>query len=473
MRNVLLILVFLSAPFFAQQPGSVINYSSMKDINNIYIKNNILYSASTGGIFSFNLTDSTYFALNKASGLSSQTNTAIGVDNQNKIWIGSSEGIIDVYNPLTGSINKILDIFNSDKTKKQINDITISGDTVFVATDFGLSLINSKTLAFIETVIKFGSFNSETKVSNVIRDKLIYVNTSLGIAVQKQNATNLSSPESWNTYTFPSSFGVTSINRITVNNNKVLIATNKGIFTIQNNAIVQYDLVGFNLIDVKIAENGIWALGAYDLIYNGTDGYFVKYHSDGPIYKRLIQVGSDEFYISTSAGVLHAKNNTTRFIFPSGPATNSFQYLGVENSGKIWSATGRDGFGIGIMHYDGLNWKLFNSINTPAISSNDFYKVSVASDNTVYGLSWGNGFTAFKGDKINTFNTNNTGMIGIPKTPTFLVIADIKKDNINNTWILNYWPGNKKPFSVLTTDSTWYHYDFIPFPISAEATFGS
>ena len=233
MRNILLLLILFCTIIAAQQPGTVVNFTSMKNVNNIYIKDNKIYAATEGGIFTYNITDSTFFKLNKGNGLGSQSNTAVAVDNQNKIWIGSSLGIIDVYNPITGSITKILDIYNSDKTKKQINDITVKGDTVFVSTDFGLSLINSKTLSFIETIIKFGSFSGDIKVTNITIDGLIYVNTQSGLAIQKPNVTNLSSPESWNTYALPSSFGVTSINKIAKYGNLLLIATNKGIFNFE------------------------------------------------------------------------------------------------------------------------------------------------------------------------------------------------------------------------------------------------
>ena len=39
--------------------------------------------------------------------------------------------MLDVYNPQSNSFRSILDIFNSDKTNKQINDFTVSGDTVY------------------------------------------------------------------------------------------------------------------------------------------------------------------------------------------------------------------------------------------------------------------------------------------------------------------------------------------------------
>ncbi len=474
MKKLIILISFIFTKLIlSQQAGTTINYTSYKNINNFVISNNTLFAVSEGGFFLYNLLDTNFVTLNKANGLSSQNATAIAVDNQSKVWIGYLEGFIDVYNQNTGSITKITDIFYSDKTQKRINYMFVKGDTIFVATDFGLSLINTKTLAFKETITKFGSFGSDIKVKNFIVDNLIYVNTESGIAVSKLGVTNLSSPDSWNNYPLPLNFGSITFNKIALKGNAILIATNKGVLKLENGIYEKYDLDGFNLVDVIPLNNGIYALGSYDLIFNGINGYNVLYHSDSPLLKSVI-LNNNSFYLSTNNGILKINNNNSKYIYPSGPATNSFQYLEVDASGNLWAATGKDGFGIGLMKFDYNNWYLYNNtLNSAQITFNDFYKVTSASDNTVYGLTWGNGFTAFNGNKITTFNTTNTALTGIPKTPSFLVIGDVKKDSKNNTWILNYWPANKKPLSVITSDSTWYHFDFVPFALSTESTFGN
>lgn len=474
MKKLIFLISFsFTALILCQQAGTIINYTSYKNINSLTIKNNLLIAACEGGFFKYNSIDSSFVSLNKANGLSSQNATAVAIDNQNKIWIGYLEGYIDVYDPNTELITKITDIYYSDKTQKQINYMSVKGDTIFVASDFGLSLINTKTLAFKETVTKFGNFGSDIKVKNFIIGDLIYINTESGIAISKINATNLSSPDSWDIYPIPLNFGAITLNKIALKGSSVLIATNKGILKLENGIYQKYDLDGFNLIDVIPIDNGIYALGSYDLIYIGINGYSVLYHSDGPVLRSVFLV-NNIFYFGSSNGIGKLNNNSTNYIYPFGPATNSFQYLETDASGNLWAATGKDGFGIGLMKFDSDNWYLYNNkLNSSQIRTNDFYKVTSASDNTVFGLTWGDGFTAFNGNKITSFNTNNTALTGIPKTPSFLVIGDVKKDSKNNTWILNYWPANKKPLSVITSDSTWYHYEFIPFALSTESTFGT
>jgi hypothetical protein len=49
-------------------------------------------------------------------------------------------------------------------------------------------------------------------------------------------------------------------------------------------------------------------------------------------------------------------------------------------------------------------------------------------------------------------------MQGIPGSPDFIVITGFGTDSKNNKWVLNYWSGNRKSLSMVTPDSTWYHF---------------
>ena len=76
--------------------------------------------------------------------------------------------------PSTNSIRTILDIYNSDKVNKQINELSVSGDTIFISTEFGLSLIDSKSFVFYDTYYKFGNLSSNIRVISTFKHNLIY-----------------------------------------------------------------------------------------------------------------------------------------------------------------------------------------------------------------------------------------------------------------------------------------------------------
>lgn len=111
---------------------------------------------------------------------------SVGIDRNNKVWFGSSNGMIDVYKPESNSFQSILDIFNSDKTSKRVNDIVISGDSVYIATDFGISLVDANNYFFYDTYFKFGNFTSNIKVNSILIADRIYAATESGVAIQKR-----------------------------------------------------------------------------------------------------------------------------------------------------------------------------------------------------------------------------------------------------------------------------------------------
>ncbi len=470
MKKLFLLCLLVSANLIAQQIGDWKNFTSMKNINSVKSKDNIVWCATDGGLFGFNTIDSSFTKLTKSEGLSSQTITALAIDNQDKIWIGTQNGTINVYDPSTGNIKIILDIYNSDKSKKQINHLTCQNDTIFASTDFGVSLINSQNYFFIETIIKFGTFTAETKINSFTVGSRLYAAAQTGIAVQKIGATNLSAPESWDVYTFQSSYSVTSITKVVFFNNMLLTATNKGLFKLENNMLIPYAYEGTSILDIMIKDGYLYSLTANSVLKIDNIGSSLYFSTSNYIFRTFDIDNNNNFYFSSSNGLLSLKSGVIKNIFPNGPFNNSFQSVTVDADGNLWAATGRDGYGVGILKYDGINWQTYNKNNTSAIIINDYFKI-YASNSTIYGCNWGRGFTKIENNSFNTYTASNTNMVGIPTDPTFLVAGDIKTDINNNTWILNYWSANKRPLSLLTSDSTWYHFDFKYSSLSSDATF--
>ena len=193
----LFLFLLLASPVFPQQIGIWKNYTTMKSIIDAKITDDGIWASSSGGVFFYNFADSSYTKFTKAEGLSNNFISAIDIDKFGNLWFGSQDGTIDVYNPVKKIfIKRILDIYNSNKSQKKINDIEASGDTMYISTDFGISLIDVNTFFFYDTFLKFGEFTSDTKVRSSFIDKVLYVATENGIARQKEGSTNLSAPES-------------------------------------------------------------------------------------------------------------------------------------------------------------------------------------------------------------------------------------------------------------------------------------
>jgi len=437
-------------------------FSSANNILDVAVSEEGVWVAADGSAFMYNPADEQYTVLSKVEGLISQILTAVAVDNDKKIWFGSAEGYIMVYDPQDSSVRNILDIFKSDKTKKRINDIYIKGDTAFVATDFGLSLVNTKNFSFYDSFLKFGSFASDISVLSVFKSDRIYICTESGIAVQKVGAQNLNSPESWQNYNYNStSLQATSVRKIISYKNNIIAATNNGIFSFNDSFWQPFILQGSNLNDV-VAHNNNLLLTANNAVLEFSDNHVNEILRNNELIFRKIIIYNETPYIASSDGLVTFDNNGFTSLKPSSPPANLFINMSVDRNSNLWIATGKNNFGIGFIKYDGKTWDLFDRKNYPQIPSNDYYNVYAAADNTIYLSNWGWGATIFKDGEMKTYDRSNSPLVGIPINPNFVVISDIKTDSKGNIWFANHQSLNRHQLSVITKDQSnnevWYHF---------------
>ncbi len=461
--KICLILIAFSTSIYAQAVGQWKIYSDMKNINDVIATSSELWAATEGAAFKLNFADSSYSVITKADGLSSQALTAIAVDRYNRIWFGSNEGYINILNTKDNSIKQIIDIFNTDKTLKQINGISIKGDSVFVSFDFGLAIIDANTFSFIDSFLKIGSFPTESKVISAYKSTLIYAVTEYGVAVQKAGAQNLSVPESWNTYSFSSflpSYPSPSASRILEFNGQILLATSNGVFQFINKSWQPFAFQGSNIRDIIVSGNSIYAITMNQLLRYTNGQSTLLYENKNVTFNSITVAGDQIVYISSTLGLIEFKNNKARTMYPNGPAGNLFVNLSVDPTGNLWVATGKNNTGKGFFKFDGNVWKVFDTSSYPVLPTNDYYNVFAAPDSAIYLCSWGWGITIYKNNSFQVYNASNTDLVGISKNLSFIAVPDCKTDSKGNLWILNTQSSSRKPLSVFTKQNKWIHFSF-------------
>ena len=443
----------------AQDVANWKNYTDMKNINAIIASGNSLWAATSGGGFLYDNANDSFKTLHKADGLSGQNLTAVTIDKYGKIWFGSAEGIIDVYDPVENSVRSILDIYNSDKDSKQINQLVTSGDTIIVSTDFGISLIDSKNLVFYDTFFKFGNLLSNSIVNSALKNNLMYACTPYGLAIQKEGANNLSAPESWNVYTSNDGLPSNTVNKAVFYQGKLIIATSNGLAELNNSTWQTFvpQLIGFNISDLLIAGDTLFISSGRNIDTYVNGNFSQKYLLDSSS-TQLAYSSSFGLLAATLAGVVQVYKSAVQYLVPNGPAANQFPSLTIDNNGVLWCASGRDVTGKGFYKYDGNSWQNYNVDNTPSIVTNTYFMAYSAPANTMYLGSWGSGFIRIRNNNIVNFNAQNIGMVGIDQHPDYVVISGFGVDSKNNLWVLNYGDLNEKPLNMLSTDSVWYHY---------------
>jgi hypothetical protein len=455
-----LFVLLFTAIAYPQQFTNWKNYTDMKEVRNVHAFSNGVWAATGGGAFMYSGSSSSFTTLNKAEGLQGIDLTTIVTDKTGKVWFGSSNGTIDIFNPEENSFRVILDIFNSNHINKTINDLILSGDTIIVSSDFGVSLIDTDNLLFFDTFFKFGDFPTNTKVNSTIKINLIYICTDEGVAVQKQNAVNLSAPESWNVYREGNGLPSNKTFETGKFLSDIIVSTDNGFAKLSDTSWVSF-LPQFNgkiISDFVITGDSLFILAENKVYLFNNNQLNELYTSPNETFS-LSYNSIFGITIAGSQGVIYLDASLTENILvPNGPAANQFPSTSVSEDGVFWSASGINGLGVGFYKFDKTTWTNYNRSNTSVLPTNDFNYTYTATDNTVFLGTWGRGFITVKDDVIKVFNRQNSGMQGIPAAPDFIVITGFGTDSRNNKWVLNYWSGNRKTLSMVTADSTWHHF---------------
>ena len=455
----ILILSLFIQQLFGQQFTNFKNFTDMKRVSALQTISSGTWAATNGGGFFFNSSNNSFTTLHKTDGFNGIKLTAVTIDNSGKIWFGSENGIIDIYDPENNTTSSILDIFNSDRSSKAINQLSVTGDTIIVASDFGISLIDSKNLLFLDTFFKFGSFTSNIVVNSIFNNGLIYASTMSGIAVQKSGAVNLSAPESWNVFTTTNGLPSNNVNKLVMFNSKLIAGTDNGLA--QNNgsswSAILSQFSGKKINDLLVVQDTLYILSENSIsAYDGTN-VFTRFASS--INLNVIAFSPTLGLLAASdIGIIQVYSSSAENIYPNGPAANQFPSMTVDNEGVLWSASGRDVTGVGFYKFDGNKWTTFDKSNSSELPTNSYHVVYAAPDNTKYFGNWGQGFVKVTDNSITNFDVNNTDLVGIEIDPNFLVISGFGADSKNNIWVLNFWAADRNVLNALTPTGLWHHF---------------
>jgi ligand-binding sensor domain-containing protein len=431
-------------------------------VRDAIVVNGVIWAATDGGIFAYNIKDSTFQTYTKAEGLAGSFFTAIAKDNRGRIWVGGEGGIVDVINPLDNSVHSIYDIYLSNYINKSVNSLIISGDTVFVGTDFGMTVIQASTYNNLDSYLKLGSsFTANTLVSDcAYLNGQLYVATASGIAVQNAGSINPAAPESWTDYNSSNGFNATTTYQLKVFQNSVIAATSSGLY--------QFTSSGINTSFIPALQSSaissIYPQGDSLFILSGNTLY-LYYNGNLTVNKTLansssteiVYLASDSYFANPNGLFKTTSIGTSSYIYPNGPYANQFISLSVDSKSTVWCASGKDVTGVGFYHYDGTKWENINKTTVSGFPSNGVFDVYSGSDGWQYLNTWGQGFIKYKSPtNYQLFNSTNTPLIGIAANPAFVVISDTKLDSKGSLWSLVFLSASTTMMGCYTKDSVWY-----------------
>lgn len=427
------------------------NYTDMKSVRVLVSDGRYFWAGTSGGIFRFDPSDSSFLKFTNSEGLSSNNVTALTVDAYGNIWVGQFSGALDVYTPSTNTWRYVTDIAISAKNNKTINTLFASGDTLFIGTGFGIAVFSISKFEFRDSYSIFSTISQPSISAIQIYQKRIFAVSDKGIVASKVSATNLAAPESWDVIS-----SVVSGNSISVSNDSLFIGTSQGILKFQNNSLVA--ATGSFPTRVLFSNNAIYFTDGR-IVYSRSSAQTITQISDtsnSDITSGSINSSQKWFAGFSDQGLGNSDSPHTiwKYVSPNGPATNSFVSLAIDNSGTVWAASGRL-FAKGFYSFNGTSWMTFSSSTNPAIPFNDSYKITLGSNNSKW-ISGTGGIIVLNADNavVAVYDKNNPGFNTAGSRIDVLLFGGAQ-DASSNMWFTNFNASNNQVLWEMKTDKSW------------------
>lgn len=433
------------------------NYTNMKDVVALVNTRDAVWAGTNGGLLRFTVQDSAFKKFTNSEGLTDNGISAIGLGPNGTLWIGEASGAIDVLSPSSNSWQYIRDISLSTKPQKSVNAFFSRGDSMYIATAFGISLFSVSKFEFKDTYSNFGSFASPNVSSLVVYGGRIYVATSSGLAISKPNAVNLAAPESWDSFTNPG-----NANAMASFRGNVYAASNGGLFVFQNGDWSSISGITQSVKALVSTDSLLYVVGTNTVVTLSPSNTISTYGGAAPGTIACATLdSSNRFFAGLRDGgvaLLNTGLNQWKQFIPDGPASNFFSSIAVDEKGVVWAASATEN-GNGFSSFNGARWRNYNVRTTPQLNTNDYFNVSLGPNNSKWFGSWGSGLAVVNsaGDLVRVFNNTYPGFVGAVGA-AYVVVGKTATDRFGNVWVPLYGSLDGNVLWKMKPDSTWEYY---------------
>jgi len=445
-----------------------------------------VYVVSDGSLYSYNPDDEFVETYDKTTILSDQGIRHIAVDDASGILvIVYNNANIDLLHP-DGSVTNITDFANKSTLDPTVNDLRIVDGNAYLATNFGLTILNIERGEFVNTYQLNKTTHSSLQLGGII-----YAATTDGLYCGN-TTDNLLDGTNWQqlareTYTQLASF----------DGQLMALQANKSVY--------------------RIAPDGQATLqrkGPFSFMHNTRDNLLIGNHNNVFVYDAL-----DKFTLLTLDGTIaHLTTDGITYwaargakglagyrydaaskhmqqvvedIIPNSPIRNHCQYLSFVNDDRLLIAGGclnyfdETFFDGTLMMYEEGTWTSFQEEGI-AQQTGVHYKnmTSIVQDpkdeNHHYASSFGQGIYEFRDMQLVAHYTDKNSPLesAIPSSNRFTRISRLQYDRQGNLWISNAdgAANVKSPLKILKPDGemiSLYYKELETLPTITEVLFDS
>lgn len=424
-----------------------------------------VWAATGGGVLFWEQANQAYKTYKNTDGLSQNDARVIGFDQRGRVWIGFSNGAIDVFNPTNNTFKRINEFKDNSVV---VLDFFALGDSMYLSTSVGVSLYLVARDEVKETYRNFaGVIQSDTVRSVFINNNTLWAATNSGAARTSLTLPNLQAPESWTIFTTTQGLPSNRVLNFATFQGRAIAVCSNGIAQFVNNRWqnISGNLNGFVFKQAQSRTvNGVETLyiATANGIYSGTTpGAWQRVGTDIAQISGLTIDARNTVWAGTSSRGLfeyNAANNAWNAREPDGPAANSITSIQVDDDGNVWCTSGLADGAVGFMIYDGQRWYNYGPQDN-AFIHDDCRDIEFLQNGDRWIATFGRGITVVKGEignlQFSRLDQSNSGLVGISSDPRYVPITQIKQDDAGNVWVCNYSASNGNALAVYTTQGNW------------------
>ncbi|AXG68673.1 two component regulator propeller [Kordia sp. SMS9] len=492
MRKILYLLLLTCTVLVHGQSAnnSWLGHYSYNKVIDISQSSDKIYGASDNSFFTYDLQTNEIAKYSTINGLSGEEiSTAFYSQSGDKYVLGYRNGLIEIFDPNTEEINKVVDIIDKPTippNEKNINHILEYNNTLYLSTDFGISLYDINALEFGDTYF-IGPNGSQIEVrQTTIFGEYIYAATKIGVfraVVDNDNLIDFAEWERINTFDMRGvlAFGE-DLYAITLT--RRMLRFNGTAFSFLSQ-IPQY---ATPLEDFKAMENYMMVVHneevhIYDADLNEVVNVQTLEEYPELEFNSALLLGNTLYLGTEKQGILETTFPmpiTANQILPDGPLlNNTFSITAIPN--ELWVVygdytAGYDPYPLddrGVSHLQDLAWT--NIPYTPDFDAKSIVHATVnpANTNQVFLSSFFSGILKMEDNApVEILNTTNSDLesldIGVP-TYIDIRIGETKYDVNGDLWVLNSKVDNG--IKVLRSSGQWESYtvlEAISDPLNGE-----
>lgn len=446
------------------------SYTSFRSVLDLAAAGESVAVGTTGGLFLYRTADGELTPYTAGQGLHSVQTQALAYDaRRDVLWIGYQDGVLDRLELRSGNITSFRDIARSQRfTNLEINRLVVEGDSLLVATAFGLVVFDVVRREVRDTYSQLGALPPATPVRDVAVASIdggaraLWLASGEGIVTAPLSTPNLQDPRAWRVETvgLPSS----DVRSVAAFNGQLYAGTAGGLA--RRNAGATYSNVGITgqaVNDLRASAGRLLGIDVFGVLVVEQGGSARRVQIPGFERPRAILPGvGEEAWVGDAAGGLVSVGITSGAItvrrgniHPDGPYQGVFSDLFVDASGHLW-ASGQAGADHGFYRL-GADGRWTNYVQTlvpEMMGRSSFERIYVDQKGNAWAGASGGGVVQVAPDgKVAVYDERNSSLRGVSGTTNFILVGGIASDRDANVWITSR--GSPAALNVRTAAGEW------------------